>query len=91
MINKASVGFYSRIMSKNWSPSLDHVIQFRAARAICTIAGNKEEMPADYKFYKPLLKDDFYVDAKVNFFKDKIAWILEKIIRHNVLKTIKNE
>jgi NAD(P)H-dependent FMN reductase len=90
-VDKASVEFYNRIMSKSWSPSLDHVIQFRAQRAIFTIDDNKEEMPADYEFYRPLLKSHFYVDAPVNFFKDKIAWIFERIVRHSMQKTIKKK
>jgi hypothetical protein len=90
-VDEASVEFYNRIMSKSWSPSLDHVIQFRAQRAIFTIDDNKEEMPADYEFYRPLLKSHFYVDAPVNFFKDKIAWIFERIVRHSMQKTIKKK
>ncbi len=88
VVKKTSEGFYNRIMLKNWSPSLNHMIQFWAQRAFFTTDDTKEDMPADYKFYKPLVKDNFYVDAKVNFFKDKIAGIIGKKIRDKMLKTI---
>jgi NAD(P)H-dependent FMN reductase len=88
-VKKASKKFYDKLISKEWKPNLDHMIQFRAQRAIFTIDETKKDMPADYKFYKPLKKKNFYVKAKVNFLKDKIAWILEKIIISSIINGIK--
>jgi multimeric flavodoxin WrbA len=89
VITKAAEQFYQTLKKKEWKPSLNHIIQFRVQRGVFLIDKTAKEMPKDHEFYKPLKNKKFYVKAKVGFFKNLIAWALEKIIVRTSMKGMK--
>lgn len=76
-IEKAACEFYSNIKeNKQVSPSLVQIIQFRMMKI--NAIESKQYFPADYEFYKD--KIDYYIKTPINFFKNMLAKILEKVI-----------
>jgi hypothetical protein len=89
-IEAAAQRFYNQLVSpKVGTPSLLGMIQFRIQRAVFTLDQTKEEMPADHEYYQRLHGKKFYVDAKINVFKDAIAWLVEKIYLFQALRTMR--
>lgn len=86
----AATKFHSIIQeNKRQTPSLRSMIQFRIQRALFTIEETVEDMPADHKHYMSLRDKKFYIDAKINVFKDMMAWFFEKIVLHQARRSMK--
>lgn len=82
-IKKAAHKFYNSIINNEpISPRLNEILQFR----IIKLNSMKftEHFSADYEFYKNT--KDYYVKARINFFKNIYAKTLEKIIVRSMEK-----
>ncbi|MFO7734879.1 MAG: flavodoxin family protein [bacterium] len=54
-------------------PSMDSILQFHAQRAIFGADDSKEDFPADYEYFSKLRDKNYFVPAKVPFFKGLVG------------------
>jgi multimeric flavodoxin WrbA len=71
-IKKATEKFLKNLETNGvLKPSLGSVIQFEVQKAV--FSKSREDLPADYDFYKKLLDKNYYVEASVPWYKTFIA------------------
>lgn len=90
-INVAARKFHQALITKEPpSPGLGGLLHFRFIRYHAIL--EKQYFPADYSYFeqRELLDENkkYYVDAKINPFKNMLAWFIEKIIRPQMRKTL---
>ena len=90
-INRAAGKFFNVLhANEHFSPSLGSLLHFRIIRYHAIL--EKEYFPADYNYFKGkgLLDNSkkYYIDTKINPFRNMIAGLIEKIMRPQMRKTL---
>ena len=90
-INTTANKFYKALNKKRLpSPGLGGLLHFRFMRYHSTL--EKHYYPADYSYFEQrgLLAEDkkYYVDARINPFKDTLARIIERMIKPRMRKAL---
>ncbi|MBS3740680.1 MAG: flavodoxin family protein [Candidatus Cloacimonetes bacterium] len=85
-IKEAVEIFYKNLNTKNLTPALSQVIQFKAQRTFLGSELTKEVSPKDYEHYSKLQNKSYYVPAKINFFKRTCGWLVEQFVKLNLKK-----